>query len=207
MAGQSPFDRSPPDIELVKRVLRALARRGVYLTTTRAQKLFYLIERQALLETGDRCFHLDYRNDRFGMYSPMLDKIMQKLNPKLDHLEVREIDTERGHGRTIKVVGGEVMAEESLPDHLKRAIAKVLSEWGFLSTPRLIADAKATSPFIYAKKGKYLDWKELEEERSSEEDQLSDEGLRRLEKAEESLKLGRSRKFQDVEELVADLFP
>ena len=132
---------------------------------------------------------------------------MQKLNPKLDHLEVQEIDTERGHGRTIKVVGGEAMAEESLPDHLKRTIAKVLSEWGFLSTPRLIEDAKATSPFIYAKKGEYLDWQELEEERSSEENHLSDEGLRRLEKAEESLKLGRSRKFQDVEELVADLFP
>jgi len=190
--------------DTVKSVLRFLASHGAYITTTRAQKLLYLIERQCILDTGNRCLNLEYKHDRYGMYSPTLNNVLLGLSPKKDQLEVMRIVTHRGQGRTIKSVGERV--EELLPEHLERAIVKVLSRWGFLDTPALIDAAKRTSPFVYAKKGEYVDWNVLLEERCKDDEELSDEGRYRLEIAEESLRLGRRRDFENVDELIADLF-
>lgn len=193
------------NIDLVKGVLRLLAKKGAYLTTSRVQKLFYLIERQCILDTGEQCLGLAYRFDRFGMYSPALSAIIRGLNRRKDRLEVVDIESEEGCGRTIRWTGGRGEQEEALPDDVVKAVAEVLHDWGFLKTRALIDTAKSTSPFIYAKKGEYLDWKILKEERCQKGEELSDEGRRRLERALQSIDRGKARTFQDADELVAYL--
>jgi uncharacterized phage-associated protein len=193
------------DIGMVKRVLRLLARKGAYLTTSRVQKLFYLIERECVLETGERCFNLAYRYDQFGMYSPTLSRIINALDRKADRLEVVGIESEEGIGRTIRCIGRRGEPQENPPEHVVKAVARVLSEWGFLKTRALIAAAKSTSPFIYAKKGEYLDWNMLKEERCEGGEELSPKGRERLEQALRSIEQGRVRTFPDTEQLMAYL--
>lgn len=173
--------KEDPDINLIKDVLRTLARRGVYLTTTRVQKLFYLFERQCILDTGKRCFGLNYRYDRYGMYSATLREIIKRLSPEKDCLRVQEMIFERGSGRVIGFVEG--CAEKALPDFVERAIAKVLAEYGFLKTEALIGQAKSTSPFVYTKKGENVDWEKLAEERCEGSEELCPSGMKRLEEA------------------------
>ena len=204
MSGTRWKEVDPLDSELVKRVLRRLCRKGVYLTTTRVQKLFYLIERQSVLDFGRRAFQLDYLYNNFGMYSPALNRILAGLDPKVDHLRVRNVASERGSGRWIDCTATE--EGESLPQELEQSVSRVLSEWGFLKTPALISAAKGTSPFIYAKKGEHLDWDSLLEERCQDGEELSEEGRRRLESALRSADAGRCRRFDSAEEVMDYLF-
>jgi hypothetical protein len=192
------------DETLVKRTLRLMCRKGAHLTTTRAQKLLYLIEREFFLDTGRRCLGLDYRYDRFGMYSPSLNHLLTNLSPANDGLEVKGVETERGAGRMIDCRGSRV--DDHLPEPMERAVATVLAEYGFLNTPALIAAAKETSPFIYAKLGESLDWSKLEDERCRPGEELSDQGRRKLDVA---MKSGESRKsptFDTVQDLIQYLF-
>jgi uncharacterized phage-associated protein len=188
---------------LVKSVLRSMAKRGVYLTTTRIQKLFYLIERQCVLDTGERCFGLDYRYDQYGMYSPQLRNIMSGLDPSKDHLLVKEIESEKGMGRTVEYVENESEQDE-IPCHIQNAITTVISEYGFLKTETLIKEAKATTPFIFAKKGEFLRWDLLLEERCASSEKLSERGLARLVAASQ---FKESRTFEGIDELNSYLFP
>ena len=192
------------DEGLVKQILRVLCRKGAYLTTTRAQKLFYLIERECVLETGQRYLHLEYRYDKFGMYSPALSILLRNLDRNADLLEVNEVVTERGAGRTISCIG--FRHEEHLPAPVERAVAVVLAEYGFLRTPVLISAAKETSPFIHARKGEWIDWRVLDEERCRPGEELSAEGIRELEKALKSAETSRGPTFESVDELFDYLF-
>jgi len=190
------------DVDLIKGVLRLLARKGAYLTTSRVQKLFYLIERQCVLDTGERFLGLDYRFDRFGMYSPALSKVVMGLNPKLDSLEVVDIVSEEGSGRTVRWVGRTQRPDDILPERVVKAAAVVLAEYGFLKTKALIEVAKSTSPYIYAKRGEHLYWEILKEERCQEGEALSREGRKRLERALGSIDRGRVREYPDTEHLM-----
>ena len=192
------------DEAIVKRILRVLCRKGAYLTTTRAQKLLYLVERQCVIDSGRRCLWLDYRYDRFGMYSPSLNRLLTSLDRAEDGLEVRVAKTDRGAGRMISCPG--VGHDEDLPDEVERAIAVVIAEYGFLSTPALIDTAKRTSPFVHAKKGEYLDWQLLLEERCHPGEELSEEGRRRLERALKASESEKGPVFDSVDELFGYLF-
>jgi hypothetical protein len=191
------------DEETVKRILRLLCRKGAYLTTTRAQKLLYLVERQCVIDNGRRCLWLDYRYDRFGMYSPSLNRLLSNLNRAEDGLEVRIAQTDRGAGRMISCSG--VGHGEDLPDEVEHAVAVVIAEYGFLNTPALIDTAKRTSPFVHAKKGDYLDWQLLLEERCHPGEELSDEGKRKLERALKASESEKGSVFESVEELFSYL--
>jgi len=193
------------DSELVKGILRVMCRKGVYLTTTRAQKLLYLIERQCVMEHGQRALGLDYRYDRFGMYSPSLNRVLTNLDSERDGLQVKDIVSERGMGRVISCVRSD--AREALPLEIEQATASVLAEFGFLNTPALIAVAKGTSPFVYAKKGEFLDWNLLLEERCPSDEVLSDEGRRRLERALKTSAHDGRPVFRGADEVMAYLFP
>jgi len=186
---------------LIKSLLRSLARRGVYLTTTRIQKLFYLIERQCVLDTGKRCLGLDYRYDHYGMYSPQLKGIMNNLDPAKDHLAVKNFECEKGMGKMVDYVGDGPENEE-IPAQVQDAALRVVTEYGYLKTDALIKTAKATSPFLSAQKGQNLNWDVLLEERCSGTEELSSKGLARL----RSCNTGGSRVFEDVEALNAYLF-
>jgi hypothetical protein len=192
------------DEVLVKRTLRLLCRKGTHLTTTRVQKLLYLIEREFYLDTGRRCLGLDYRYDRFGMYSPSLNHLLTSLDPAADGLEVKNIETERGAGRMIGCRGS--IMEEPLPEPMEHAVATVLAEYGFLNTPSLIAAAKETSPFIYAKLGESLDWTKLEDERCRPGEELSDQGRKRLDEAIKSAESKKGPTFDTVADLMQYLF-
>lgn len=194
-------DQYNANIGLIKDVLRTLAKRGVYLTTTRVQKLFYLFERRCILDIGKLCFGLKYRYDRYGMYSIALREIIKHLNPEKDNLKVVDTIFERGSGKKIVFVEG--WEEKTLPGPVERAIAKTLSEYGFLKTETLIERAKRTSPFIYAKKGESLDWEKLAEERCDKEEKLSKFGLKRLETVMESKN---HFKFETIDDVKAYLF-
>ena len=189
------------DIELIKEVLRTLAKRGVYLTTTRIQKLFYLFERQCILDAGKRCFNLDFRYDQYGMYSPALREILKHLEPEKDHLQVSEAIFEKGSGRMIGFIGE--WDQRPLPDFIESAVAKVISEYGYLKTETLIERAKGTSPFVYAKKGEKVNWNRLAEERSGDSDELSPSGISKLERAVNS---NSWHTFDNVDEVKSYLF-
>ena len=188
---------------LIKSLLRSLARRGVYLTTTRIQKLFYLIERQCVLDTGKRCLGLDYRYDHYGMYSPQLKGIMNNLDPAKDHLAVKNFECEKGMGKMVDYVG-DGPNEEEIPANVQDATLKIVTEYGYLKTDALIRSAKATSPFLSAKMGEYLNWDVLLEERCSDTEKLSDKGLARLAAASQ---FKESRTFEDIDALNSYLFP
>ncbi len=191
------------DTALVKEVLRYLAWRGVYLTTTRSQKLLYLVERQCILDTGERCMRLEFRYDQFGMYSPTLKGIFLSVNTQTDDLRLGDIESQRGQGRAVYWVGGD--ADFKFPYYVEEAVNLVLAHYGFLNTPTLIREAKKTSPFVHAKKGEHLDWKLLKQELRKEE-QLSEEGEERLKEAWKSIQAGKHRRYDDVESLMAGLF-
>ena len=193
-----------PNIDLAKEIIGVLAQRGVYLTTVRVQKLLYLVERQHVLDTGGRAFFLDYRYDRFGMYSPTLNRLIVQLSPAKDHLRVTDITSERGPGRRIRWVGKGLAL--SIPEQLGLAVAKVLSRWGFLDSKTLVDAAKLTAPFIYARKGETLDWKMLADERCAEDEKLSEEGSRRLREAEERIAEGKYRVFDSPDDVIEYLF-
>jgi hypothetical protein len=190
------------DSALVKSVLRSMAKRGVYLTTTRIQKLFYLIERECVLNIGRRCFRLDYRYDQYGMYSPQMKGIVNSLDPAKDHLVVKNFEGEKGMGWVVEFVGNESECDE-IPSHVQDAVTKVISEYGFLRTDAMIREAKATAPFMFAKKGEYLDWSLLFEERCEPSEVLSPNGIARLTAASQ---FNSSRTFKDTEELNNYLF-
>jgi uncharacterized phage-associated protein len=177
-------DCSKANVDLIKDIIRTLAKRGVILTTTRIQKLFYLFERQCVIDIGKRCFNLDYQYDNYGMYSPNLREIMKHLDPEKDHLKIKEGIFEKGTGRTIGYIEGG--KERPLPENVEVAVAKVVSEYGYLKTEVLIERAKSTSPFIYAKKGEKIDWKRFVEEQCEESEELSPTGIKRLQKAIDS---------------------
>lgn len=189
------------NVDLIKDIIRTLAKRGVFLTTTRVQKLFYLFERQCVIDTGKRCFNLDYQYDRYGMYSTNLREILKHLNPETDHLQVKEAVFERGSGRTIGYFEG--WEEKPLPDVIELAVAKVISEYGFLKTEVLIERAKSTSPFVYAKKGEKIDWERLVEEQCEGSEELSPDGMKRLEKAMSSTEY---LAFDSIDEVRSYLF-
>lgn len=191
------------DSKMVKNVLRSMAKRGVYLTTTRIQKLFYLIERQCVLDTGERCFRLDYRYDQYGMYSPQLRNIMSNLDPSKDYLNVKDIESEKGMGKIVEYVENESEQDE-IPCYIQEAVSAVIADYGFLKTETLIKEAKATTPFMFAKKGEYLNWEVLLEERCASSETLSQQGLARLASASQ---FRESRTFEDIEELNSYLFP
>lgn len=194
------------DRELIKGILRTLAKKGVYLTTMRTQKLLYLIERQCVLDSGNRCLWLDYRFDRFGMYSPTLNSIIKSLDPKRDGLAVRGVTTERGDGREIDYVKRPGFEEKPLPEHVERAVSRVVHEWMYLKTPTLISRAKQTSPFIHAGVGEKLDWGLLAEERCDQHDELTDEAKTRLGLSKKEAQSGRCKKFDNPDEVMSYLF-
>jgi len=194
-------DCSIANVDLIKDVIRTLAKRGVFLTTTRIQKLFYLFERQCVIDTGERCFNLNYQYDQYGMYSPNLREILKHLDPEKDHLQIREAIFEKGSGRTIGYVEG--WEEEPMPDVIELAVAKVISEYGFLKTEVLIERAKSTSPFVYAKKGEKIDWERLAEEQCEGSEELSPDGIKRLEKATSSTEY---LAFDSIDEVRSYLF-
>jgi len=189
------------NVNLVKDVLRILAKRGVYLTTRRVHKLFYLFERQCVIDTGERCFGLDYRYDRYGMYSPNLREILKHLDPQKDHLQVREVMFEKGSGKVIDYVGE--WEGITLPEPVESAVVIVLSEYGYLKTETLIEKAKTTSPFVYAKKGDKIDWGKLAEERCKGSEELCPSGMKRL---EEALHSESCLAFDSIDEVKSYLF-
>ena len=118
------------------------------------------------------------------MYSPNLREIMKHLDPEKDHLQIKEGIFEKGTGRTIGYIQG--WKEKPLPENVEVAVAKVVSEYGYLKTEVLIERAKNTSPFIYAKKGEKIDWERFVEEQCEESEELSSTGIKRLQKAIDS---------------------
>lgn len=192
--------------DLIKTILRTLAKKGVYLTTVRAQKLLYLIERQCVLNEGERRLWLDFRYDRFGMYSPALNGIIVSLDPRRDGVRVEAICTARGNGRGIhyaKRLGCEDML---LPKNIETAIVRVLADWMYLDTPTLIARAKQTSPFVYAKPGQKIDWDALAEENCRKDEELTEEAGQRMACIAQEAGSGHCRAFENSDDAMNYLF-
>jgi hypothetical protein len=136
------------------------------------------------------------------MYSPQLREITRRLDPSKDCLVVRDFEGEKGMGMIVEAVGDDSKVLE-VPQHVRDAVAKVISEYGFLRTETLIKEAKATTPFLFAKKGEYLNWDLLLEERCEGDENLSEKGLVRLSSAS---RFKESRTFCDIEGLNEYLF-
>jgi hypothetical protein len=159
-----------PNKERLRQVLSlVLAKKAM--PKSRLHKLLYLLEREAVIRTGKPAIGLRFQHQQFGMFSPGLADQLDDLHAE-GFLASKEVRADTGVGQKFSLnqaVGLEIPAE------LRDLCNLIDKTYGGLSLTVLISRAKSTAPFTYTKRGEWIDWELLAEERCGSTDRLTAE--------------------------------
>jgi uncharacterized protein YwgA len=194
MSADSKADFNP---EVLKGLIEALLTKAKALPKTSMQKLLYLIEREFILEHKKLAVGLKYRHESFGMYSPDLANFLDGL-VTIGFLDSAGVSSDLGQGKRYMLKDKKRIA---IPDNLKNVVDRVYEKFGKLSMTELMREAKNTAPFIYSKRGEWLDWNLLIEEVCLGAHDLTPEIERQLRQAQEQERQGKLRNMTPEEAL------
>jgi hypothetical protein len=163
-------------------LLAYLAARSPHtLTSTRIQKLVYLIDAENADRSGRRLTSYSFFYNDYGMYSRRLRNDARGIGQRDNRFEIEEYNTTSGHG--FRLILRQGIEPPSLPPAIQSVCDSVLEQYGNIrSVTSLAAKAKHTLPFFGTERGKMVDWSILTDpcNRGTCNHHLSTEGRRAI---------------------------